>query len=118
MQKTITELQKPFESSSSCTPEYLAWHRLFKREFNAFLKKYGSNDIQISKPNHFDVSGFFKLKDGQSWWFRIEDIRWSKSTMLIRTAKDFKDYTGGHNRFLRLNSIENFTNDFINTTNP
>jgi hypothetical protein len=83
-------------------------HYLLKPELKAILNPYCS-DIDISKPNHFDVSGFFKLNSGQIYWFRLEDLRWSKDNILIRTAKDFKDYTGGSNGFITLdkNFVEN-----------
>lgn len=102
MKRALDLTQTDFESSSSRTPEYRSWHRLFKREFTKFLMEHGATLIQIGKPNHFDMSGFFTW-NGQAWWFRIEDIRWSKNDMLIRTAQSYKDYTGGQNHFVPLN---------------
>lgn len=114
MKKALEATQGQFESSSSRTPEYLAWHRLFKREFTKFLTSHGMTGIEFSKPNHFDISGFFK--DGgkdQIWYFRIEDIRWSKDNMLIRTAQHYKDFTGGRNEYIPLNrSAHVFTENF------
>lgn len=109
MKKAIQETQKSFESSSSRTSEYLAWHRLFKREFTQFLTSLGATKIEISKPNHFDTSGFFTSTKGQIWYFSISDIRWDKDTLLIRTAATYKDYTGGHNCFVPLNNVDDFT---------
>ncbi len=101
MKKAIKATQQRFESSSSKTPEYLAWHRLFKREFSDFLKSKGATNVEIGKTNHFDMSGFFTL--GQKiWYFRISDIRGSKDTMLIRTAKHYQDYTGVMNQHISL----------------
>jgi len=111
MKKALAATQKDFESASYRTPEYLAWHRLFKREFTKFLAGKGATNIQIGKPNHFDMSGFFTLCN-QPWYFRIEDIRWSKDSMLIRTARDYKDFTGGRNQSILLQSEESFTDDF------
>jgi len=111
MKKAIKSTQQEFESSSGRTPEYLAWHRLFKREFSKFLTEYGATDIQIGKPNHFNMSGFFTV-NGQAWYFSISDIRWSKDKMLIRTAKSYKDYTGGMNQYASLCSEEAFTDAF------
>jgi hypothetical protein len=111
MKKIIAETQKDFQSSCSKTPEYLAWHRLFKRDFKKFLAKFDISEIEISKPNHFDASGFFRLA-GQAYYFRIEDLRWSKNHMLIRTAQSFKDYTSGSNRYANLKSDTIFENDF------
>ena len=106
MKKAIKATQAEFESSSGKTPEYLAWHRLFKREFSAFLKSKGASNIEIGKPNHFDMSGFFTLGN-TIWYFSISDLRGFKDNMLIRTAKHYKDYTGGMNQYAPLNQGEN-----------
>ena len=110
MIKALQATQKHFESSTGKTPEYLAWHRLFKKEFTQLLTNLGCSKIQIGNPNHFDMSGFFQTKSGQVWYFRIEDVRWSKDTMLIRTATSFADYTGGQNQYVSLNQgIDSFS---------
>jgi len=110
MKKAIVSTQQHFESSCSRTPEYLAWHRLFKREFTKFLISIGATTmVQIGKPNHFDMSGFFTVGT-QIWYFRIGDLRWFKDTMLVRTAMSYADYTGGQNHYVPLDgSVEDFT---------
>jgi len=112
MKKALEATQKQFESDSGRTPEYLAWHKLFRREFTAFLKEMGATTIQIGKPNHFDMSGFFQMVTGQMWYFRIEDIRWSKDTMLIRTAKGVHDFIGGPNQYISLSDENKFKTRF------
>ena len=111
MQNVLELTKKEFESSSTKTPEYLAWHKTFKKEFTAFLKQKGATKIEISKSNHFDISGFFKI-GMQIFWFRIEDLRWNKEDMLIRTATNFNDYTGGYNRYISLDNYEIFLTQF------
>lgn len=112
MNKALKKTQQEFESSCVKTREYLAWHRLFKKEFTKFLTTAGAVAIEIGKSNHFDMSGFFTRK-GQVWWFRIEDVRWSKDQMLIRTALNYKDYTGGINQYITLmNGDVNFMLQF------
>lgn len=113
MKKALEATQKTYESSSEKTPEYLEWYRLFKKEFVLFLGRLGATNIQINKPNHFGMGGNFTLGD-QMWYFRIEDIRWSKDQMLIRTVKTYRDFVGGANQYasLRLGSemfMEKFT---------
>jgi len=103
MGKTKQLAEQTFESSSSRTPQYLAFHRTFKREFTNMMQPY-CDEILVHKPNHFDVSGFFKLKSGAIWYFSVGDMRWDKS-LLYRTAKDFKDYTGGSNNQVDLDRI-------------
>jgi len=107
LEKSLYLLSFDFESSTQRTPQYLEFHRTFKREFKALLKPY-IKEIEIGKPNHFDVTGFFKLNDDRIYYFSISDLRWSKDSLLIRTAKDFKDYTGGSNNNITLNK------DFVN----
>ena len=110
MKQTMNLLNEEFESSSSRTPQYLEFHKTFKREFKKLLEPY-TKIVEVSKPNHFDVSGFFKLKSGKIYYFSISDLRWSKNDMLIRTAKDFKDYTGGSNGFINLD--DNFEDNMM-----
>ena len=76
--------------------QYREFHRVFKRELTNLLKPY-TIKIDIHKPNCFDITGFFQLKDNRIYYFSLGDLRWDKNLLLIRTAKDFKDYTGGSN---------------------
>ena len=110
LSKTFYLLGFEFESSISRTPQYLEFHRTFKREFNKYLSSLGVTEIDISKPNHFDFSGFFKYKE-QIYYVSLSDLRYD-TTFLIRTAKDFKDYSGGSNSFLSLVSEEEFKRQF------
>lgn len=112
MKKALTKTGGEFESSSGRTPEYLEWHRLFKREFTKFLKDEGITEISIGKPNHFDMYGFFTDQRGQPWYFSVGDIRWSKDNMMVRTARDYKDFTGGRNQYVSLANVEKFTEQF------
>jgi hypothetical protein len=112
MKKALALTQTEFESSTGHTPEYMAWHRTFKREFTKYLKSLGVVEVKIGSPNHFDMSGFFKREDGQWFYFSISDIRWSKDDMLLRTAKHEKDYTGGANYFVPLIGYDRFNDRF------
>ena len=94
-----------FESSSSRTEQYLEFHKVFKKEFTELMKPIVS-EIEFSKPNHFDVSGFFKTQKGNVFYFSLSDLRWSKNHLMYRTAKDFKDYTGGANQEIAFDNIE------------
>ena len=85
--KSLYLLNFNFESSSIKTQQYLEFHKTFKRELTAVLKPY-CKEIQISKPNHFDVSGFFRLNDDRVFYFRLEDLRWSKDNILIRNLRE------------------------------
>jgi hypothetical protein len=105
MKKALELTNQEFESSTGRTPEYLSWHRTFKKEFTKFLTEKGCTRIEIRKPNHFDMSGFFTLSTSNVitiWYFSISDVRWSKENMLIRTANSYQDYTGGRNQYISL----------------
>lgn len=106
MDKTKKLLNETFESSSSRTQQYLNFHRTFKREFTQLMKPICS-EIDIHKPNHFDVSGFFKTNSGKTYYISLGDLRWDKHSLLYRTAKDFKDYSGGINEYISMDNIEN-----------
>ena len=99
--KSLYLLSFKFYSSCSRTPQYLEFHRVFKRELTNFLKPF-TKKIEISKPNHFDVSGFFQLNDDRIFYFNLGDLRWDKESIMIRTAKGFKDYTGGINGYINM----------------
>jgi hypothetical protein len=115
MKEALTATQKTFVTASNKTPEYLTWHSKFKRAFTKFLQSKGATRIEIGSPNHFDMSGFFTINN-QAWYFRIEDLRWSKDKMLIRTARSYKDYTGGHNQYASLKGETEFARDFQSAT--
>jgi hypothetical protein len=103
MIKAIIATHQEFESSSQQTSEYLAWFKLFKKEFTALLVSYfcvEKKDILIGKPNHFDMSGFFKYWN-QWIYFSISDLRWSKDSMLI-------SYIGGTNCYVTLSDRNKF----------
>ena len=111
MKRAISLTKMNFESSCYKTPQYVSWFKSFKADFKKFLNSKGITEIDISKPNHFDMSGFFR-KGTQAYYFHVGDLRWYKSDMLIRTAKDFKDYTGGSNDSISLESEEKFKEQF------
>ena len=99
MIKSIRLLECGFESSSQTTEEFKLFFKTFKSEFTKELKKVGATEIKFSM-GHFFVFGFFTI-GSQAWYFSISDVRGSDYMMpylLYRTAKDYKDYTGGSNK--------------------
>jgi hypothetical protein len=102
MKKSIALLKKGFESSSGLTPEFAEFFKTFKKEFTDELLSIGATNIQFSR-GHFYVSGFFTTPDGQPWYFSLSDVRFFHDRKLLyRTAKDYKDYTGGRNRYTEI----------------
>lgn len=113
MKNTNRLLNMNFESSSGTTPEFLEFFKTFKREFTKELKSIGAIDIKFRK-GHFYVNGFFTV-NGQAMYFSLSDVRDFKysrtadpyscmTKLLYRTAKDYKDFTGGHNQYVSIES--------------
>lgn len=116
MKNALKLVQADHESSSFQTKQYIETYQKFLKDFNKLLKTHNVDEFDFFKPNHFDIGGFFRL--GEQWiYFKINDLRWSKDEMLIRTAKSNKDYVGGQNNFISLASEQEFTEQlakFIN----
>lgn len=90
----------PFASSSSTTSEF----REFEKDFIEGVKKQVGNEFKLYGfgGSHFYVSGFLKnKKTGKIVYISVSDVRFFPNgwyeDVLIRTAKDEKDYTGGRN---------------------
>ena len=96
-------LNVEFNSSSETTAEFTE----FAKDFKKFIKGQlaPGQDIVNWSRGHFYVSGFIKQGD-RFVYFSTSDVRhfplhwWSQ--VLIRTAKNDKDYTGGPNCYCPL----------------
>jgi len=95
---------KEFESSSSKTLQFTNFARDFKKAIKKQLIGIGAELVKYNI-NHFEVSGFIKLKNNQLIYFNTLDVRYSQdswfNSLLCRTAKDLKDYTGGRNYYIK-----------------
>src|ERR1017187_9141938 len=104
MKKSLTLLMQGFESSSGKTPEFFAFTKIFKTELKKELETVGA-ELTDFGVGHFYVSGFFK-KNEQLFYFSLSDVRdcgyAGQINMLYRTAQHNKDYTGGHNQYVRI----------------
>jgi len=107
MKKIEQWLGKDFESSSSLTPEFQAFHRDVKR----FMKKELKENFEVDVGRgHFYFSGFAKNKlTGKYAYFSTSDVRHSPddwfNSMLVRTAQNDRDYTGGVNCYTKIVNI-------------
>jgi hypothetical protein len=109
----ITGIEKwigyQFESSSSLTPEFAE----FRKDIKKHLKKVLDKNLELIMPFgslHFSFSGFIKNNlTGKYVYFSSDDVRGGRdgwyNNLLIRTAKDEKDYSGGSNCFTSLPDI-------------
>ena len=86
-----------------------AFKNMLKRE----LTPHGIEVLSL-KPNHYDCSGFVKMGSNYVYIsYSIprygEKINFNKSgiltDVLYRTAKNEKDYRGGHNNFSNIESL-------------
>ena len=81
------------------------------------LKEADFTDIKFSN-GHYYFSGF-ATKNNKVIYFSIPDVRYSWSSdglnLLIRTAKDYKDYTGGSNNysFFDVKDIQELANKLV-----
>lgn len=117
-------LKWQFTSGPTTGDDFAVFARLFKKEIEAQLKNRDAELVNFSK-GHYDLSGFIRGGPGlfryqsdspdHTWretpiseyvYFSISDVRhfpndWY-SNILIRTAKDDRDYTGGPNHYTSL----------------
>lgn len=111
MKDTVIALLAGFESSSGKTPEFLSFFRTFKKEFTKELQFLGATNLQFNR-GHFYVSGFFTIGT-KIFYFNLGDVRGMDysmqnypdscmSQLLYRTAKDYMDYSGGPNQYVRI----------------
>ena len=109
MKKTLDLLKKGFESSMYKTTEFKGFVRTFRSEVTKGLKTLGATDIKIGDGGHFCISGFFKV--GAQWYYlSLSDVRGSEFSlaqggsvqMLYRTAEHNKDFTGGGNQYVNI----------------
>lgn len=90
-------------------------YSMLNRGLKGYLQNFYKLNLFKASNNHFYISGFFELEHKlngniQAFYFSIEDLRFNP-TFLIRTAKDFNDYTGGNNCYLSLGDFEQFKQD-------
>lgn len=88
--------------------DFSAFARNLKTEISAQLCGTGYSITKFTK-GYFYISGFIHNdKNGKYVYFSIDDVRYSKSwhkDILIRDARNEKDYRGGNNHYANL---ENF----------
>lgn len=99
----IKRIKDGIEDQGCVTSEdFEIFKREFRSIFKAELKKVGAENLELSKKTHYFISGFFTYKE-QAYYISLSDVRYFKDDyILIRTAKDYKDYTGGMNDYLKL----------------
>ena len=109
MNKVTPEDLKRYEFYFAGTGSNTAPFEVFAKDFKKFIEQNipkGARLIEFSL-NHYTISGFIE-KDYRFVYFSISDVRGFKSwydNILIRIAKNERDYKGGGNRYT---DLENF----------
>ena len=117
MQKTCEKLLRgDFESSSDTTDEFKDFARVFKREFKELLADNLCCPTLFNR-GHFYLSGFFRDQYDNCRYWSISDVRSPSTTMLVRSAKDEKDFTGGSNTFFDMGLPEELGTILAGITN-
>ncbi len=96
-----------FQSSCSLTEEYASFSSQIKKELKKMMK--GFEMVSFNR-GHFYFSVFFKnIETGKYVYISSDDVRGGRNgwynSLLVRTAKNDKDYTGGSNDFSNWNSL-------------
>ncbi len=98
-----------FDSSSGLTEQFAQ----FAKEFKSYVRKVIEPDYYIAEYSrgHFEVSMFIRHKEtDRILYISISDVRHFRDAwwndVLIRTAKDTRDYAGGSNCSTKLNEIK------------
>ena len=95
----------------------------FARELKQEIKsQFGKAELELFlfTKGHYYISGFvFNPKTEKYAYFSISDVRYSRnewwSNVLIRTAKNAKDYTGGFNQYCPLMALGKATEHITGT---
>ena len=72
------------------------------RYIEQLLQGRGCYNVKI-EINYFTATGFFTAPSGQVYYLSMPDIRFNNlnEDIMIRTAHNYKDYTGGINRYCK-----------------
>ncbi len=101
-------LFKGIEDTGCYTSEdFKKFAREFKSMINEQLQYVGGVEYK-QNVGHYYISGFFKV-DEQPYYISLSDVRYCNPeniNLLIRTAKDYKDFTGGTNHYIRFMDME------------
>jgi hypothetical protein len=91
---------------SDLSAEFKSFFRREKKRIIEALKSIGCTDIQLDYGFYF-FSGFFTSASGQIYYLSCSDVRYSSYKQLMyRTAKSYKDYSGGMNQYVDKDKIK------------
>lgn len=85
--------------------DFKDFFRKEKARITKYLKEFGCTDIKMDYGFYY-FSGFFTSKTGQIYYFSCSDVRHFRyNKLLYRTAKHYKDFTGGMNQYATVDNL-------------
>jgi hypothetical protein len=85
------------------SPDFKKFFQKEKKWITNTLKQKECTNIQMGYGFYY-FSGFFTSPSGQAYYFSCADVRhFNYDKLLIRTARDYKDFTGGPNQYCKTN---------------
>jgi len=94
----MTKKRKNY-SGSDLGQDFKDFFRKEKARLSAIFKEKGCTDFQMNYGFYY-FYGFFTSPSGQAYYFSCSDIRhFDYNQLLIRTAKNYTDWTGGPNQW-------------------
>ena len=92
---------------SDLSPQFKTWFRKEKKRITEILESKGCSKIELDYGFYY-FSGFFTSSTGQIYYISCSDVRhFPNEGYMYRTAKHYKDWTGGSNQFINKNELEN-----------
>lgn len=98
---------------SDLSQDFKSFYRKEKNRITKILTNLGCTNIQLDYGFYY-FYGFFTSKSGQIYYLSCSDTRYmgetdgySKNDLLYRTAKHYKDWTGGCNQYISPSDLEN-----------
>lgn len=93
-------------SGSDLGQDFKEFFRKEKSRITRNLKEMGCSNIDMGYGFYY-FSGFFTSPSGQAYYFSCSDVRhFEYDKLLYRTAKDYKDYSGGSNCYVKVNDLK------------
>ena len=100
------------ELSSGQTPkEFKSWATKHSNQIKKALQEVGFTSFEKVSKNHFYYSLFAYSEDIGWAYVSVQDVRSPLTKLMIRTAKDNKDFNGGRNHWVSLTNADSFESD-------
>jgi hypothetical protein len=93
-------------TGSDLSIEFKNFYKKEMKKIKKILIEKGCSNIETSCQFYY-FYGYFTSKTGQIYYFSCSDVRhFDYDQILYRTAKSYKDFTGGSNQYISVNLLE------------